>query len=128
MNVLINFPRVIKTRTKGVAILQQHEPKVDNNDPPAKPPTLPMSGNYCFRAFTKMVQANEPSNDLSEFTGFDDDMSIVGKVERYCERTRNGDTAKRCTPTKLSFIGPSELCDGRVLMYDKVHDVAQVYF
>ena len=75
-----------------------------------------------------MVVADEPSNELTEFTGFDDNMAIVEKVEHYCEITRNGEGGKRCTPTKLSFMGPTEMCDGRVLMYDKVQNVAHVYF
>lgn len=129
MNVLTKFPGfLVRAGSVKAKATLQHEPKVDHNEPPTKPPQLPKSGNYCFRAFTTMVAADEPSNELTEFTGFDDKMTIVEKVEHYCERTRDGDGAKRCTPTKLSFMGPTEMCDGRVLMYDKVHDVAQVYF
>lgn len=131
MNILTTFPRLMTARkTQKVSSISNtiHEPTVDHNEPPTKPPTLPTFGNYCFRAFTTIVSADEPVNDLTEFIGFDDKMTIVKKVEHYCERNRRGDETKRCTPTKLSFMGPSEMCDGRVLMYDKVHDVTQVYF
>jgi hypothetical protein len=70
----------------------------------------------------------ETNNELSEFIGFGEDMSIVDKVSGYCERTRSDDPKRVCNPTKLTFIGQSEMCDGRVVMYDKVNDISQVYF
>lgn len=104
------------------------DPKVDNNEPPTENPDGLQYGSYCFRARAHLVSVQEPSNQLTEFTGLSEQMDIVDKVSHYCERTRNDDTNKRCTPTSLAFTGPLETCDGRVVVHDKINDISHVYF
>ena len=100
------------------------DPQVDNKEPPGKPPKLPKYGSYCFRAYTDIV--SEKSEVLKEFTGFDDNLSIVDTVNRYCELHKEGKEV--CNPPKLSFIGgASDMCDGRVIAYDNQTGVTQIY-
>jgi hypothetical protein len=138
MNVLTKLPGFLLRKPKSEtsnSYTTKHrtsatlyaDPKVDYTEPPGNPPAIPGYGSYCFRARTTMVNRNEPSNELNEFTGYDDKMNIVDKVEQYCERTRHNDN-HQCTPTSLTFIGQSEVCDGRVVMYDKVHNFSKTYF
>lgn len=106
--------------------LERTEPKVNHNEPPAKPPKKPKAGNYCFRAYTSMTENNET---MSEFTGYDNTMAIVDRVEHYCELNRTNKPLATCNPTKLAFIGDSDdMCDGRVLMYDKRNDLTRTFY
>lgn len=107
--------------------------KVENNEPPGKPPNLPQFGSYCIRASTELVSGGDsgsgPKKVLKEFTGFDEGMHIVDTVTRYCERNREETPNAVCAPTRLSFVGPmGELCDGRVLMYDPRTGGSQTYY
>ena len=111
----------------GGTLLERTDPnnKVNHNEPPVKPPNKPKSGNYCFRAYTSMTENNET---MSEFTGYDSTMDIVHRVEHYCELNRTNKHAI-CNPTKLAFIGDSDdMCDGRVLMYDKRNDLTRTFY
>jgi hypothetical protein len=99
--------------------------KVDNNEPPGKPPNVPEFGSYCIRAYANMVSGEQV---LKEFTGFDEHMHIVDTVARYCEINKDAKDAV-CNPTRLSFVGHMpELCDGRVLMYDPRTGASQTYY
>ena len=101
-----------------------NEPKVNNNEPPIKPPPKASYGSYCFRAYTTMT---ENDDILSEYTGYDDKMDIVDRVDRYCELNRTNKNAI-CNPSKLSFIGGNEKCDGRILMYDTKHNFTRTFY
>lgn len=107
----------------GSGTIERREPKVNNNEPPTKPPKKPKAGNYCFRAYTTITDQEEL---VSEFTGYDNTMAIVDRVEHYCELNRSDRAV--CNPTKLTFIGESDMCDGRVLMYDKRNNLTQTFY
>lgn len=101
--------------TSRIMAAPVRDPRVDNKEPPSKPPKLPQYGNYCFRAYTDLV--SEKAHVIKEFTGFDDDLSIIDTVNHYCE-LHKGDRMV-CNPPKLSFInGNSDMCNGRVIVYD----------
>lgn len=109
----------------GIMLEQYKEPKVYNNEPPMKPPKKPKPGSYCFRAYTDMT---ENGQTLSEFTGYDNTMDIVDRVDHYCELNRTNKQAK-CNPTKLVFMGDTgDMCDGRVEMYDKQNDLKRTFY
>lgn len=131
MHLLTKFHGLVTKKRSPVetraSMMIHADPKVDHTEPPGKPPKLPKFGSYCFRAYTNMVN-QETNHELSEFIGFDENMGIVDKVTKYCERTRSDDPNRKCNPTKLTFIGQSEMCDGRVVMYDRVNDFSQIYF
>lgn len=133
MNLFYKIPLIRTRRTREPYIIDTRatisstDPKVDHTEPPGKSPKLPTYGSYCFRAYTNLVN-KDTNTELSDFIGFDDHMDIVDKVTRYCERTRSDDPILQCNPPKLTFIGPSDMCDGRVVVYDKVKDSSHVYF
>lgn len=131
MNLLAHFPGFLSSRRKSTttrSATMYADPKVDNNEPPTKNPGQLHFGSYCFRARAHIVSTDDPKEQWTEFTGLDEQMDIVEKVTHYCERTRNDDPKKKCTPTTLAFVGPMETCDGRVVVHDKVHDISHVYF
>lgn len=104
------------------------EPRVDNAEPPGKPPKLSRYGSYCFRAYTDMVSTSDNSNVIKEFTGFDDNLSIVDTVNKYCMLNKGKDETVMCNPTKLSFVGGQlDICDGRVIVFDTQTGSTQLF-
>lgn len=100
--------------------------KVNNNEPPIKPPTKPKVGNYCFRAYTTMT--SDTNEIRTDFTGYANTMDIVERVDHYCELNRT-DANNKCNPTRLAFIGDTDdTCDGRVLMHDKRTNLTQTFY
>ena len=86
-------------------------PRVDNNEPPHKPPPPVRNGDYCFRAQAELVDASD--NELMKFTGYDKDFGITDKVENVCKVHEKNNHGK-CTNVKMFFIGAHPKCNGQI--------------
>ena len=71
------------------------------------------TGSYCMRAYTSLLREGEV---VREYTGYDENPTIVDKVDGICARDEKqlGDKTHTCTSSKLFFTGPVENCDGHV--------------
>lgn len=88
--------------------------KTDSGEPPNKDVPKTQTGNYCFRAQTTL---KDDKNTLRDYTGYDDNIDIVQKVERYCSTDESVYNAK-CTLARLTFVQDVENCDGHVDIKD----------
>ena len=87
-------------------------PKTSGGNPPNKQIPKKISGDYCFRAETKLYHDGE---EAIRVTGYDKDFSIVKNVTDACEKLKKQrDGNVECSPTKLYFIGSHPKCYGKI--------------
>ena len=72
-----------------------------------------------MRASTTLLSVYE-GTVIREYTGYDENPSIVEKVDSVCSRDQKqfGDKTHKCAVTKLFFTGPIENCDGHIDVLD----------
>lgn len=136
---MIRRPVVVKTPTFGVhtrpvlkkirsrKMLNDEEiHQTDHTEPPAPPDRVCQIGSYCMRAYTQLSDSLNHET-VREYTGFDENPTIVEKVLDVCERDimRFGEQYY-CVAPRLFFIGPVEHCDGRVNVFDLKHNTVSV--
>jgi len=108
-------------RTFLYSVYADRPPSLDSGLPPAKIPQCSGSGNYCFRVTQEYVDHHDNIERI--FTGYDDDFSIVDKVQEHCDLHKKKMGRGECGDSKLYFIGPHPKCDGRVEVDIKKNDV-----
>lgn len=92
--------------------------KTDNGEPPDNTNGPPSIGNYCFRVTTTL---NKETDKMREYVGYDDNISIVEKVERFCANDKQLYCDTKCSRSKLSFVHDVPNCDGHVDIKDFNH-------
>lgn len=87
----------------------------DSGEPPVKDTRRTETGNYCFRAQTTLKDLN---NTIREYTGYDEKIDIVDKVENFCITDKSVYSGSRCGAARLAFVQDMPNCDGHVDITD----------
>ena len=92
--------------------------RTDSGEPPDNTDNSPTYGNYCFRVTTTLEKENDK---IREYTGWDDNISIVEKVEKICANDEHLFCDTKCARSRLSFVHDVQHCDGHVDIRDFNH-------
>lgn len=84
--------------------------------PPVKPPIVPTTGIglYCIKAECTLLDKNSKTN--GKFTGYDNTLEIIKKVENACEFKRSAVSGQRCDKAQVTFVDRSKHlpCQGEI--------------
>tara|TARA_Y100000389_G_C17242796_1_gene404006 strand:- start:132 stop:506 length:375 start_codon:yes stop_codon:yes gene_type:complete len=109
----MNFPNILNMPSPSQ---NKRGYKTDAGEPPESVDKKPCFGNYCLRATTKTLNANDEV--INTYHGYSMNMErITQEVEDACEiRRRDGE---KCTKTSVMFLQDVQNCNGMITQTDE---------